>query len=125
MPTKPASACSHPGCPNLTHKRFCEQHAKAEDARYRRYQRDPKINKRYGHAWRKIRNRYITAHPLCEQCEVNGRVTAAQEVHHILPLDHGGTHDEANLQALCKPCHSRQSALDGDRWRQQPRVYTY
>ena len=37
----------------------------------------------------------------------------------------GGTHDQANLRSLCKPRHSRQSALDGDRWRQTPRVYTY
>ncbi|WP_241871644.1 HNH endonuclease [Corynebacterium diphtheriae] len=48
-----------------------------------------------------------------------------QEVHHVLPIEHGGTHNFDNLQSLCKPCHSRQSALDDDRWRQQPRVYTY
>lgn len=117
MPRKPATPCSYPGCPKLTHHRFCEQHAKAEDERYRRFQRDPNINKRYGARWRKIRNAYITTHPLCEDCLERGDTTPAAEVHHILPLEHGGTHDEANLRALCKPCHSRQSALDGDRWR--------
>ncbi|XCB30978.1 HNH endonuclease [Arcanobacterium hippocoleae] len=125
MPVKPATPCSQPGCPELTHNQFCPAHAKTEDQRYRRYQRDAKINRRYGSAWRKIRNRYITAHPLCEDCLNTGRVTPAQEVHHILPLEHGGSHDETNLRALCKPCHSRQSALDGDRWRQAPRVYMY
>lgn len=124
MPTKPASACSHPGCPELSTSRYCPAHAAEHERTYRRYQRDPAINKRYGHAWRKIRNRYIKAHPLCEQCQAHGRVTPAQEVHHVLPLDHGGTHDEANLQALCKPCHSRQTARDGDRWN-KTKVYTY
>jgi len=50
---------------------------------------------------------------------------AAQACPPALPLGHGGTHDASNLWALCKPCHSRQSALDGDRWRNGPRVYTY
>lgn len=68
MPVKPARPCSQPGCPNLTHARFCEAQAKAEDERYRKWQRDPKINRRYGARWRKIRTAYITAHPLCEDC---------------------------------------------------------
>lgn len=125
MPRKPARPCSHPGCPELTHGRFCPAHAKVEDERYRRWQRDPKINKRYNHRWRKIRNAYINQHPICEDCLEAGRYTPAQEVHHVVPLEHGGSHDFENLRALCKPCHSRQSALDGDRWRQQPRVYSY
>jgi len=31
----------------------------------------------------------------------------ATEVHHIVPLDKGGSNADENLQALCKPCHSR------------------
>ena len=46
-----------------------------------------------------------------------GKLTPAQEVHHILPLSRGGSHDDANLMALCKPCHSEITARDGDRWR--------
>lgn len=125
VPRKPKRPCSQPGCPELTDHRFCKTHAKAEDRRYRTYQRDPKINKRYDHRWRKIRNAYIQSHPLCEHCQARGRVTPAQEVDHIIPLEDGGTHDEANLQALCKPCHSSKTAREDDRWRQQPRLYTY
>lgn len=124
-PVDPARPCSQAGCPNLTHTRFCEAHAKAENERYRKWQRDPKINRRYGACWRKIRTTYITAHPLCEDYLAAGRYTPPQEVEHAIPLEHGGTHDQANLRSLCKPCHSRQSALDGDPWRQTPRVYTY
>lgn len=43
MPSKPASPCSHPGCPELSNDRYCPCHAKAEDERYRRFQRDPKM----------------------------------------------------------------------------------
>lgn len=125
MPSKPKRPCSQPGCPQLTHERYCSQHAKVEDARYRRFQRDSKINKRYGSRWRKIRAAYIAQHPLCEDCLAQGKTTPVQEVHHVLPLEHGGSHNFANLRSLCKPCHSRQSALDGDRWRQAPQVYTY
>ena len=117
MPRKPATPCSYPGCPKLTHTRYCDEHAKIAEHNYRKYERDPEIDKRYGHEWRRIRARYVAEHPLCEQCQKDGRLTPTQEVHHILPLSRGGTHDFANLMALCKPCHSRISALDGDRWR--------
>ena len=121
----PAKPCRYPGCPQLTHERYCSVHAKVETARYRKYQRDPKINRHYDKAWKQVRKRYLAAHPLCEDCQKAGRVTPAAEVHHIQPLSKGGTHDESNLRALCKPCYSRQSAVDGDRWRQAPRVYTH
>ena len=117
LPYKPKRPCSYPGCPELTDGRFCEQHAKEESKRYEQYDRDPAIHKRYGHAWKRIRDRYIAAHPLCEQCKKEGRITPAEEVHHILPLSHGGTHSEDNLMALCKSCHSRITAEMGDRWR--------
>ena len=120
VPRRPAHPCAAPGCPHLTHDKYCEHHtylADQEAKHYRERVRDPEIDKRYGHAWRKIRNRYIAAHPLCEHCLKEGKVTPAQEVDHIVPLEHGGTHDETNLQALCKPCHSRKTARDGDRWR--------
>ncbi|WIK64731.1 HNH endonuclease [Gleimia hominis] len=44
---------------------------------------------------------------------------------HVLPLEHGGTHDFENLRALCEPRHSQQTALDDDRWRRTPRFYSY
>lgn len=117
MPRKPATPCSYPGCPRLTHNRYCAEHAKIAERNYRKYERDPQIDKRYGREWRRIRARYVTEHPLCEQRQKDGRLTPTQEVHHILPLSKGGTHDFENLMALCKPCNSRISALDGDRWR--------
>ena len=116
VPTKPKRPCSYPGCPRLTDGRFCEKHAKLESRRYEKYDRDPATRKRYGRAWKRVRERYIAAHPLCEKCRERGKLTPAQEVHHLLPLSRGGTPDESNLMALCKPCHSEITARDGDRW---------
>ena len=62
-------------------------------------------------------DRYVAAHPLCEECKKQGKLTPTEEVHHILPLSKGGTHAESNLMALCKSCHSAITARDGDRWR--------
>ena len=116
MPWKPKRPCSYPGCPELVEGRFCEKHRKKEQRRYNKYERDPLSGKRYGRRWRKIRNRYICANPLCEQCLKHDVMTAAGEVHHIKPLAQGGTHAEENLMSLCKPCHSRITALEGGRW---------
>ena len=116
MPRKPKRPCSHPGCPLLTESRFCVAHQKQEDKRYEKYQRDPASRKRYNSAWRRIRAAYIAVHPLCERCRRAGRLTPAQEVHHIVPLVSGGTNAVENLMSLCKSCHSSIGAREGKRW---------
>ena len=116
MPKRPKRPCSYPGCPKLTDGRFCDEHAKQEAQQYERYRRDPAAKKRYGRTWKRLRDRYIKAHPLCERCAKDEKVTPAEEVHHIKPLSHGGTNDEDNLMSLCKSCHSLISAESGDRW---------
>lgn len=107
MPRKPKRPCSYPGCGKLTDGQYCDEHRQITQQCYNRYVRDPDTNKRYGRAWRRIRLQYIQSHPLCEQCEREGRLTPAEEVHHILPLVNAGTHNAGNLMALCKSCHSR------------------
>ena len=115
MPYKPKSPCAHPGCPKLSDGRFCDAHAKQDAREYEKYRRDPETRKRYGRAWKRIRDRYIAKHPLCEQCEEAGQLTPSQEVHHIIPLSEGGTHEESNLKALCTPCHSGITLGDNNR----------
>ena len=61
MPRKPKRPCSYPGCPNLTDGRFCEEHAKEEARRYEHYDRDPATKRRYGRAWKRIRDSYAAA----------------------------------------------------------------
>ena len=78
VPTKPKRPCSYPGCPKLTDGRLCEEHAKAEAKRYEKYDRDPAVRRRYGRAWKRIRDRYIQEHPLCELCQQEGRLTTTR-----------------------------------------------
>ena len=122
MPRKPKRPCSHPDCPRLTDGRFCEEHQKQENKRYEKYDRDPAMRRRYGRTWKRIRDRHIAEHPLCEVCKKQGRITPAEEVHHIKPLSQGGTHDDSNLMSLCKECHSRITAKEGDRWHNKSRI---
>jgi len=56
--------------------------------------------RRYGRAWKRIRDRYAAKHPNCERC---GAPT--EEIHHITPLCEGGGYDDTNLMALCRRCH--------------------
>ena len=63
--------------------------------------------------WRKLRLEYLRLNPLCELCNSRGKVTAASEVHHIIPISTGGNinekktlgYDWNNLKALCSECH--------------------
>jgi 5-methylcytosine-specific restriction protein A len=116
MPRKPKRPCSYPGCPRLTDNRYCDEHQRLTDKQYNKFRRNPEHRKRYRRAWKRIRDRYIKAHPLCEECFKNNRLNPAEEVHHIIPLAKGGTHDDDNLMSLCKACHSRITAKSGDRW---------
>ncbi len=117
MPYKPKRPCAYPGCGRLADsEQYCAEHKKVVTKRYNKYQRDPASNKRYGRSWKRIRDRYIKAHPLCEECDKSGRIKAAEEVHHILPLSKGGGNETSNLMALCKSCHSKITAESGDRW---------
>lgn len=116
MPRKPKKPCRYPGCPELTDALYCSAHQKLVTSQYNRHGRSPEMKKRYNGVWPAIRRRHMTAHPLCEVCRREGRITAAQEVHHMIPLANGGTHDESNLMSLCKSCHSRITAKEGNRW---------
>lgn len=61
--------------------------------------RDPFYNSK---SWKWTRKVKLTADPLCEVC---GAI--ASEVDHIVGIHSGGDyHDMANLQSLCKRCHS-------------------
>ena len=116
MPYKPKRPCSHPGCPNLTHLRFCEEHAKLNARLYEKFQRRSDTHKRYVSQWRKIRKEYLESHPFCKLCRDDGRRTKAEVVHHIKATSEGGSNDRSNLMALCNSCHSLLHAKQGDRW---------
>jgi hypothetical protein len=46
----------------------------------------------------------------CNTCKE--QLTAWFEVHHMKPLEHGGSNHIDNLEALCRNCHGEKTALD-------------
>ena len=115
MPRSPKKPCRYPGCPRLTEKTYCEEHATLARRHYDKYERSPDVHKKYGRDWKRIRDKYAREHPLCERCLQEGRVTLMDEVHHILPVSRGGTNDPSNLMALCRSCHNKMHIEMGDR----------
>ena len=81
LPRRPKRPCSYPGCPKLTDGRFCEEHAKVEAQRYERYERDPATKRRYGRAWKRIRDKYVQQHPFCELCYKKGQLVEIGRAH--------------------------------------------
>ena len=63
--------------------------------------------------WHQLRRAILTAHPLCQRCQEEGRIRSATEVHHIRPVEEGTNRrekltlmfDPHNLRALCHDCH--------------------
>jgi len=109
--------CRHSHCNALLGKPgFCAAHA--DDAkvssRANDLRRGSSTQRGYDYRWQKTRKGYLDHHPLCVLCEAAGRVTAANEVDHIIPLqvDPMRKYDRTNWQALCKPCHVAKTNKD-------------
>jgi 5-methylcytosine-specific restriction protein A len=110
MPAR--SVCSTPGCPTLVYPAGRCAECKARAAT----QRKSAGQKGYNAAWRRTRIAYLRAHPYCEctECEAIPMPLrpVATEVDHIDGLGPLGPlgHDWANLRAMTKACHSRETA---------------
>ena len=64
--------------------------------------------------WASIRRRILARdNHTCYRCGA-----PARDVDHLTPVARGGSHDDVNLAAICKPCHdikSRAEKVDGTR----------
>lgn len=114
MPSKPLKPCSHPGCEVLTIQTHCIKHESQHKQERSNWSTQKTSTERgYGWTWQKIRKLVMLRDGgLCQSCLANGIIKEAQEVDHILPKAQGGTDEEHNLQALCKPCHQDKTALE-------------
>lgn len=86
---------------------------------YKKHGKAEQISKIYNSTkWVNLRKAYLMEHPLCEECEKNGIVRAATEVHHVYEISNGTTEIEMEdialnpwkydgLQALCEDCHHK------------------
>ena len=108
MPYRPNTPCKHPGCPKLVAygKQYCEDHEGLH-----RSDRDNASKRGYNSKWQKGRARYLRAHPLCVECQREGKLVKATVVDHKVP--HRGDQklfwDEKNWQPLCKSCHDKKT----------------
>lgn len=98
-PLAPRRPCLVPGCAGL---QPCPKHA------------GPRLHKR--RAWERVSKAYREAHPWCAECQRQGRITLATDVHHVVP--HRGVPDafwvtDDGLEGLCHACHSRITQAGG------------
>jgi 5-methylcytosine-specific restriction protein A len=115
MPNRAKKPCGQPACPALTDGRYCAEHARTEQRRYDR-ERGSAAKRGYGAPWPKLRKIVLARDPICRDC---GRA-ASTEADHITPRREGGSDSLDNLQGLCKPCHSRKTAIEDGRWAPRP-----
>jgi len=61
----------------------------------------------YGWDWQQLSVRYRKENPLCVECAKRGIATAADEVHHVVPISDAPwlRLESSNLVALCVSCH--------------------
>jgi len=98
--------CSEPGCGVLVRNGRCVAHAPRARLTQLAY---AKAHRWYGSArWRRLRADVIQVEPFCRACLVAGRQTLTHDIDHI--RKHEGNPvlfwDRANLQGLCKVCHT-------------------
>jgi 5-methylcytosine-specific restriction protein A len=114
MPLAAPTPCRQPGCSALVASAgYCTAH-KRQVRKQQDEQRGSSASRGYGHRWRKAREAYLRAHPLCAECERHDRLTPATDVDHITP--HRGDMalfwDSTNWQSLCHTCHSSKTARE-------------
>ena len=100
--------CGEPGCGVLVASGRCAAHA-----RHR-----PLADRGAGHVWygslrwRLLRADVLRTEPFCRSCRAQGRNTLTHDVDHIVKHDGDRQRfwDRANLQGLCKACHTQKTA---------------
>lgn len=99
--------CSEPGCPVLVQSGRCQLHAsRAARLQHEMYR---KVHRWYvSRRWQRLRVQVLQDEPFCRACRRAGRKTLTVDIDHI--RKHDGDQslfwDRANLQGLCKACHT-------------------
>jgi 5-methylcytosine-specific restriction protein A len=104
MPTRPPKPCAQPGCPALTHARFCPAHQ-----RDRERERGSAAARGYDADWRRFRAWFLARHPICDEGP-----EPATEVDHIVPIADAPElrFVESNCRPKCKSHHSARTARE-------------
>lgn len=104
--------CPRPGCDQLLPAGvgLCDKH-RAATWREIDERRGNSNERGYDAAWRRFRRRFLSEFPLCRDCQQNGVLTVATEVHHLVKIRDNPARrlDPSNVIGLCKPCHSKRT----------------
>jgi len=105
--------CAAPGCGVLVPRGKCPTHTP-----HQRLSRPAYAKVHAWHnlqRWHRLRADVLRAEPFCRSCRAQGRKCLTVDVDHI--QKHEGNPDlfwnRANLQGLCRSCHSRKTGQGG------------
>lgn len=109
MPTSPPRCCP---CGGKRTNGVCDRCGPRKRSRVSDENRGTRTQRGYDNRWLRLRAAFLAEHPLCADCEANGMVTPAEQVHHVAKVaDRPDLRlDWENLMALCAGCHSRRTA---------------
>lgn len=115
MPKAAPRPCSYQACRTLVSDGSgrCSKHPRAAWVKV-----NP-VKRITGRRLQAMRAKLFSSAPLCAECERQGRVTAATQRDHVIPLFEGGLDDESNEQGLCNDCHDVKSQAEAQRARRK------
>ena len=127
MALKPMKPCAAPACGALVRGvRYCPKHEHLIKVVTRQHdeRRESSTQRGYSYKWQQARKGFLAKHPLCAECERQGRIAAATDLDHIIP--HKGDMvkfwDSSNWQGLCRPHHSEKTASEDGGFGNERRV---
>jgi 5-methylcytosine-specific restriction protein A len=117
-PMRPKHQCRYGNCHELTDHTYCPEHEQIVKQRWQKQtdrQRGTAAERGYDNEWAKYRRGYLTEHPLCVECEKEGKYAAAIIVDHIKAIS--GQNDPlfweaSNHQGLCRKHHGIKTARE-------------
>lgn len=116
MPSAAPKPCNQPGCGVLVRDGTsrCAKHPREAWAK-----KATATKRVTGRRLQAMRASLFARHPLCVECERQGRVTLATQRDHVVSLEEGGPDDDDNVQGLCISCHDAKSKAEASRGRRR------
>jgi 5-methylcytosine-specific restriction protein A len=116
MATRSKRYCSYPGCNELVTHGRCEKHIKHSRKQYDNNR--PEWHDMYNDPrYKQERLLFLRRHPLCVDCEKEGKIEPATRLDHI--EDHKGNYqlfwNKDNWQGLCEHHHNSKTAKTNNR----------
>lgn len=113
MPIQPRPQCSIYRCkqPTRPGSSMCTDHAPPPIVNRAKRETDREYKSA---VWQTIRAGQLSRQPLCQSCQLAGRVTLGVHVDHVIPWKTIGPVGFTNnqFQTLCAGCHSQKTGLE-------------